>query len=199
MGAGDSVRIETEAVLERHQTGSPKNVLTRVNYVHPSGHHLKASRLQPHYLTRESIPVLGLARCIIEPDIGSVKCTMGLEHLRGQSPESLEREIWTAMLTYNLVRLKMMQSGYSAERELRSMSFTETYQLLSTNWLLCACAGVNEAMVASAQAQGVCAIVGNRPDRSEPRENKRRPKVLKLMNVLCRIYHAMLAALSKVP
>ena len=44
MGAGDSVRIETEAVLERHQTGSPKNVLTRVNYVHPSGHHLKASR-----------------------------------------------------------------------------------------------------------------------------------------------------------
>ena len=63
------------------------------------------------------------------------------------------------MPTYNLVRLKMMQSGYAAEREIRSMSFTETYQLLSTNWLPCACAGVNEAMVASAQAQGVCAIV----------------------------------------
>jgi hypothetical protein len=138
-------------------------------------------------------------RWIVEPDIGSVKCTMGLEHLRGQSPESLEREIWTAMLTYNLVRLKMMQSGYAAEREIRSMSFTETFQLLSTNWLLCACAGVNEAMVSSAQAQGVCAIVGNRPDRSEPRENKRRPKVLKLMTVPRRIFHAMLAALLKVP
>jgi hypothetical protein len=138
-------------------------------------------------------------RWIVEPDIGSVKCTMGLEHLRGQSPEAIEREIWTAMLTYNLVRLKMLQSGYAAEREIRSMSFTETYQLLSTNWLLCACAGVNEAMVSSAQAQGVCAIVGNRPGRSEPRENKRRPKVLKLMTVPRRIYHAMLAALSKVP
>jgi hypothetical protein len=71
--------------------------------------------------------------------------------------------------------------------------------LLSTNWLLCACVGVNEALAVSAQSQGVCAIVGNRPDRSEPRENKRRPKVLKLMTVPRRIYHAMLAALSKIP
>ena len=27
-----------------------------------------------------------------------------------QSPEVLEREIWTAMMTYNLVRLKMLQN-----------------------------------------------------------------------------------------
>jgi hypothetical protein len=36
-------------------------------------------------------------RWIVKPDIGSVKCTMGLEHLRGQSPESLER-VYHAML-----------------------------------------------------------------------------------------------------
>jgi putative transposase len=137
-------------------------------------------------------------RWIVESDIGSIKCTLGLEHLRGQSPEVLEREIWTAMMTYNLVRLKMLQSGYAAEREIRSMSFTETYQLLATNWLLCACVGVNPAMATSAQAQGACAVVGNRPGRSEPRENKRRPKVLKLMTVPRRIYHAILAALSKI-
>lgn len=138
-------------------------------------------------------------RWMVEPDIGSIKCTMGLEHLRGQSPETLEREIWTAMLTYNLVRLKMLQSGYSARREIRSLGYTETFQLLSTNWLLCACTEVNEAMVASSQAQGSCAIVGNRPGRSEPRENKRRPKVLKLMTVPRRVFHAALAAPSKVP
>ena len=134
---------------------------------------------------------------MVEPDIGSIKCTMGLEHLRGQSPKSLEREIWTGALTYNLVRLKMLQSGYAAAREIRSMSFTETYQLLSSNWLLCACVGVSETMALSAQQQGTCAIVGQRPDRSEPRENKRRPKVLKLMIVPRGIYHAMKAALSK--
>ena len=136
-------------------------------------------------------------RWIVEPDIGSIKCTLGLEHLRGQSPEVIEREIWTAMMTYNLVRLKMLQSGYAAEREIRSMSFTETYQLLATNWLLCACVGVNQAMATSAQAQGVCAVVGNRPGRSEPRENKRRPKVLKLMTVPRKIFKAALAALQK--
>jgi len=99
----------------------------------------------------------------VEPDIGSIKCTLGLEHLRGQSPEVLEREIWTAMMTYNLVRLKMLQSGYAAEREIRRMSFTETYQLLATNWLLCACVGVNPVMATSAQAQVASAVVGNRP------------------------------------
>ena len=138
-------------------------------------------------------------RWIVEPDIESIKCTLGLEHLRGQSPESLHRELWTGVLTYNLVRLKMLQSGYAAGREIRSLSFTETHQLLATNWLLCACVGVSEAMAVSSQQQGACAIIGQRPDRIEPRENKRRPKVLKLMTVARKIFHAAIAALAKIP
>lgn len=138
-------------------------------------------------------------RWMVEPDIESIKCTMGLEHLRGQSPDALEREIWTGTLTYNLVRLKMLQSGYPAGREIRSMSFTETYQLLSTNWLLCACVGVKGSMAMASQQQSTCAVIGNRPGRSEPRENKRRPKVLKLMTVPRKLFHAALAALSKIP
>jgi hypothetical protein len=93
----------------------------------------------------------------------------------------------------------MLQSGYAAGREIRSMSFTETHQLLATNWLLCACVGVSDAMAESAQLQGMCAIVGQRPDRTEPRENKRRPKVIKLMTIPRRLYHAAIAALSKTP
>lgn len=73
-------------------------------------------------------------------------------------------------LSCNLVRLKMLQSGYATGREIRSMSFTETHQLLATNWLLCTCVGVSEAMAVSAQLQGTCAIVGQGPDRSEPRK-----------------------------
>jgi hypothetical protein len=134
---------------------------------------------------------------MVETDIESIKCTLGLEHLRGQNLDNLEREIWTGVLTYNFVRLKMLQSGCAAGRENRSMSFTETYQLLSTNWLLCACVGVSDVMADSAQKQGVCVVVGQRPDRSEPRENKRRPKTLKLMTVPRRVFHAALAALSK--
>ena len=91
-------------------------------------------------------------RWLIEPDIESIKCTMNLEHLCAQRPEGIERELWTGQLTYNLVRIKMLQSGYAANREIRSMSFTETYLMLSTNWLLCACTDVNEAMSVACQA-----------------------------------------------
>ena len=77
---------------------------------------------------------------------------MNRELLRAQSPEGIERELWTGQLTYNLVRIKMLQSGYAANREIRSMSFTETYLMLSTNWLLCACTDVNEAMSVACQA-----------------------------------------------
>lgn len=139
------------------------------------------------------------SRWMVETDIGSIKCTMGLEQLRAQSPEGLERELWTGLLTYNLVRLKMLQSGYSSNREIRSMSFTETYQLLSTNWLLCACTEVSDAMVTASQEQGVCAIIGSRPGRVEPRANKRRPKILKLLTVPRRIFKAAIAACAKIP
>jgi len=138
-------------------------------------------------------------RWIIEPDIRSIKCTMGIEHLRSQSPEAIERELWTGLLTYNLVRSKMLQAAYSFDREVRSLSFTETYQVLSTNWLLCACVGVSKPMASASLGQSACAVVGNRPGRSEPRENKRRPKVLKFMTVARRVFHAALAALTKIP
>jgi hypothetical protein len=147
----------------------------------------------------EWIASLYESRWMVETDIGSIKCTMGLEHLRAQSPEGLERELWTGLLTYNLVRLKMLQSGYSSNREIRSMSFTETYQLLSTNWLLCACTEVSDAMVTASQEQGVCAIIGSRPGRVEPRANKRRPKILKLLTVPRRILKAAIAACAKIP
>jgi hypothetical protein len=149
--------------------------------------------------SREWLGSLYESRWMVETDIQSMKCTIGLEHLRAQSPEGLERDLWTGILTYNLVRLKMLQSGYWSNRELRSMSFTETYQLLSTNWLLCACSGVSDALATSSQEQGVSAMIGNRPGRVEPRANKRRPKVLKLMTVSRRIFKAAIAAISKIP
>jgi hypothetical protein len=138
-------------------------------------------------------------RWLVETDIRSLKCTLGLEHLRSRTPEGIERELWTGLLAYNLIRLKMLQSGYAATRDIRSMSFSETYQLLSTNWLLCACCDVNSAMATAAQAQGTCAIVGIRPGREEPRANKRRPKMLKLMTLPRKLLRAAIGAVPEIP
>ncbi|RLT03971.1 MAG: IS4/IS5 family transposase, partial [Planctomycetota bacterium] len=51
------------------------------------------------------------------------------------------RFVWSCLLAYNLIRLKMLQSGVAAGRDPRSLSFTTTQQLLATNWLLCAVIG----------------------------------------------------------
>jgi hypothetical protein len=162
------------------------------------GFTIASTMLDPETAPASWLASLYEARWYVETDIESIKCTMGLEHLRSQSPEGLERELWTGLLCYNLIRVKMLQSGCVANRDIRSMSFSETYQLLSTNWLLCACNGVNNAMAESALGQGVCAIVGNRPGRSEPRENKRRPKVLKLMKVPRQVFRAARDLLGKI-
>ncbi len=52
-------------------------------------------------------------------------------------------------------------------------------------------------MASASLEQSVCAVVGNRPDRAEPRGNKRRPKVLKLMTIPRRVFHAAHATLKK--
>jgi hypothetical protein len=50
-------------------------------------------------------------RWMVESDIESIKCTMGIEHLRSQAPEGFRLELWTGPVTYNLVRSKMLKAG----------------------------------------------------------------------------------------
>jgi len=55
--------------------------------------------------------------------------------------------------------------------------------LLGTSWLLCGARGVNDSLAELGQAQPLDDVVGHREGRIEPRANKRRPKVLKLLTV----------------
>lgn len=120
-------------------------------------------------------------RWLVELDIRSIKCTLGMETLRAKTPEMVRAELWSCLLAYNLIRMKMLQSGVGASRDVRSMSFSRAMVLLGTNWLLCGARGVNDALIALGENQPLDEVVGHRPDRIEPRANKRRPKVLKLM------------------
>ena len=133
--------------------------------------------------TKDWLAAVYRGRWYVEKDIESIKCTMGIEHLRSLSPEGLLSELWTGLLTYNLVRLKMLDSSVHHGREHRSLSFTDTYQMLSTNWLVGAIVEPSVWMRQAMLDQPVGEIVGNRPDRVEPRANKRRPKVLELLTV----------------
>ena len=103
-------------------------------------------------------------------------------------------ELWSCLLTYNLTRMKMLQSGVGGTRDVRSMSFTRSLVLLGTSWLRCNARGVNESLVELGQAQPLDELVGHREGRIEPRANKRRPKVLKLLTVPRAVYQTQLGS-----
>ena len=123
------------------------------------------------------------SRWWVELHIRSIKCSLGMEILRAKTPPMVRTELWSCLLAYNLTRLKMMQSGIDGSRDVRSMSFTRCLVLLGNSWLLAGARGANAAMIQIGQNQPLDEVVGHREGRSEPRENKRRPKVLKLMTI----------------
>ena len=118
---------------------------------------------------------------MVELDIRAVKCSLNMDILRAKTPPMVRTELWSCLLAYNLIRLKMLQSCAASGRDPRSLSFTTTQQLLATNWLLCAVIGVSEEMATLGQQTSGSERVGHRDGRVEPRANKRRPKVLALM------------------
>jgi hypothetical protein len=77
--------------------------------------------------------------------------------------------------------MKMLQSCAVNARMPRTFSFTATMQLLAGTWVLAAVVLTDE-MVQLGLEMSSSEIVGDRPDRIEPRANKRRPKVLALLN-----------------
>ncbi len=121
------------------------------------------------------------SRWLVELDIRSIKCSLGMDILRAKTPEMVRTELWSCLLAYNLIRLKMLQSCASSGRDPRSLSFTTTLQLLGTSWLLCAVIDVTAELSALGQAVPSSERVGHRPGRVEPRKNKRRPKLIALM------------------
>jgi putative transposase len=105
-----------------------------------------------------------------------------MDVLLAKSPAMVRTELWSCLLAYNLLRIKMLQSGVGCDQAVRSMSLTGTLQLLSSGWVVAAVIGVTEPLARLGQSAPADEVVGHRPDRYEPRVNKRRPKVLTLMS-----------------
>lgn len=131
---------------------------------------------------------------LVESDIRAVKCSLHMDILRAKTPAMVLTELWSCLLAYNLIRLKMLQSCTAQARDPRSLSFTIAQQLLTTNWLLCAVTGVTEELSDLGQQACCSERVGHREGRVEPLRNKRRPKVLALMTMPRHQYHDELKA-----
>jgi hypothetical protein len=132
---------------------------------------------------RDEIAELYRQRWMAELDIRAIKCSMGMDVLRCKSPTMVRNEIWTCLLAYNLIRKAMLEAALEKGLSPRALSFAAAMQTIAASLQVLACAdGEQVAKLIAAQLSSLAEqIVGNRPNRVEPRAVKRRPQPLSLL------------------
>jgi len=135
--------------------------------------------------TKQAIADLYGFRWNAETDIGHIKTSLNLWHVRCKSPEMVRRELWATLLAYNLIRTTAAGAALVHQKLPRQISFTSTCQYILSTWMLVAVGQISEPEFATQIEIALKHIanceVANRPGRLEPRVKKRRPKPYKLM------------------
>jgi len=125
-------------------------------------------------------------RWLAELDIRAIKCTLGMDVLRCKTPEMVRKEIWTCLLAYNLIRKTMLQAAKGSDFSPRQLSFTSAMQTMAASWIVLPTLDSPTIVVMiTAQIKGLTSqIVGERPNRVEPRAVKRRPKPIRYLTMI---------------
>nr|WP_158261071.1 MULTISPECIES: IS4 family transposase [Pirellulaceae] len=136
--------------------------------------------LDAEEVTASDLADLYRARWNAELDLRSLKQTLQMDILRCKTPELVRKEIWTHILAYNLVRTVMAQAASKKNIQPRTISFKGTVQTLEAFQPAMATQGQQGLHRSHIYDQLLEAIVthrvGDRPDRFEPRQRKRRQK-----------------------
>jgi putative transposase len=170
----------------------PKTLVVREVHVqvHQPGFRVKSlvvvtTLTDAEHYTKDDIAELYHQRWLVELDIRALKITLSIDVLRCQSPEMVRREIWVALLAYNLIRRSMLQAALASNsnRSPRQLSFTAAMQKVAASWnTLTACADTVLVVLIEVHLKHMATHeIGHRPDRVEPRAVKRRPKPHKLL------------------
>ena len=113
-----------------------------------------------------------------EVDIRAIKATMQMDVLRCKAPAMVEKEIWTHLLAYNLLRTVMAIAAADVGIEPRRVSFKGAKQAVTAFAPKLEAARPCDRPALLDALLRVIAYhrVGDRPGRWEPRALKRRPK-----------------------
>ena len=113
-----------------------------------------------------------------EVNLPALKTTLKMEMLTAKTPVMVLKEIWTHLLAYSLLRTIMWQAVSSSENTVFQLSFPSTRQEFNLLLTLLATTGKRQQrpwrqLLLEQVATNLLTI---RPERSEPRVVKRRPK-----------------------
>ena len=119
----------------------------------------------------------------VEINLRSLKTMMNMDVLRGHTPDMVRKEIWAHLLAYNLIRTVIAQAAARHGKHPRQLSFTRAMRTLEAfRPTLAHARSERLPMLYQELLKAVASHeIGNRPDRLEPRQRKRRPKPYALM------------------
>jgi putative transposase len=132
--------------------------------------------VDPQAVPAQELADLYRRRWQAELHLRSLKVVLQMDHLRCKTPHRVRNEFYMHLLAYNLVRRAMALAAAEAKIPPWQISFKGTLQTLNNflPWLASSMpleAGCHTLLDSIASH-----VVGNRPDRCEPRRIKRRPK-----------------------
>ena len=108
-----------------------------------------------------------------------LKIVLQMDHLRCKKPHRVRNEFQMHLVAYNLIRKVMAMAAAKAGVEPWTVSFKGALQTMDKLLpLLYTTLAIDDWCDALLEAIATH-VVGNRPDRSEPRLKKRRPKQYK--------------------
>ncbi len=142
--------------------------------------------LDPIETPADAIRALYRDRWTVELNLRSLKISLGMDVLRGQSLDIVRKEIAMYILAYNLIRLLMWQAAREHGVDLHRLSFAGTLHrlraVLPLLILLSAHGADRHAHLSGELLKWIAEdVLPNRPGRIEPRRRKRRPKEYSLL------------------
>ena len=139
---------------------------------------LVTTLLDPAAFPKEEIARLFRDRWEIEIDFRHIKVSMGMEPLRGKSPDIARKEVWVHLLAYNLIRTLMWEASRRHQVPALRISFKGAVQrVLAWASPMAYLPAHRLPVLYHALLSRVAEdLVPYRPNRVEPRCRKRRPK-----------------------
>jgi len=141
--------------------------------------------LDPRAYPAAKIAALYRDRWLAELRLRDLKITLGMDVLRGKTPDIVRKEIHMHLLAYNLIRALMWQAAKARGGSLHRLSFAGTVDRLDVALPFLVCLGPKPAahnLYLFLLEWIAHDTLPDRPNRIEPRAVKRRPKQYPLLN-----------------
>lgn len=167
-------RATWEALPETMQVRELRFYVTQSGF-RPTEITIATTLVDPIAYPAADLAALYRERWHCELDLRSLKTSLQMNHLRCKTPEMVRKEIWAHCLAYNLVRKTMAESARCQKLLPRHLSFKGAVQTMNSFAPYLALCVVDEGALWTQLLKAIAAsIVGNRPNRLEPRKLKYR-------------------------